>query len=236
MPALDRVRVLWLRGAHIEGCEAVLASQFLSRIERISIPNQSPPMIAALAAGNARPRTFSIHAGVAAVGPLVAAGFFDRVVDLHVAYPDDGTVIALAASPLGTVRSLELATEHLRGADLDALGARLDTLEQLVLQGWLDRDAVPALIRHVTGVRLRKLTLRGGRCDAIADLVRSPVLAAVEELALYDETFTTLVGEALRESPHRRRLRKLVIRVGDYKTPTGFSLDGVTVDDHEEPT
>jgi hypothetical protein len=39
-----------------------------------------------------------------------------------------------------------------------------------------------------------------------------------------------------REQAYRSRLRFLRIRVGNGRQPTGYTLDGVTVDDHDEPT
>ena len=60
-PALGFIRDLTLRGNHTLGCEAVLASPYLSSVRRLSLPlGNDPVLLAALASGTARPLAFSL--------------------------------------------------------------------------------------------------------------------------------------------------------------------------------
>jgi len=237
LPELAQIRELVLRGTHVLGCEALVASPHLGGVRRLTLPNRDPSMLAALAAGSARPERFTVGNDVPSLRRLVDAGFFARIHELGLdGLTDDGAaVIAEAALPL--LRTLELGHPQLTAAGMTALGPHLARLEQLAYNGIAPAPgAVPVLTEVLAGGNLRALSFANFTCDALADLLVSPALANVESLHLVYDVFTPRIAEALRASPHRTKLRFLLIRVGDGRTPTGYTLDGTTVDDHDEPT
>ena len=120
---------------------------------------------------------------------------------------------------------------------MTAIAPYLKRLERLKYTGIAPAPAaVPVLIDALASGSLTNLVLGGFECDPLAELIESPGFANVESLQLMWQVFTPRIALALQRTAYRAKLRSLRIRIGDGETPTGFTLDGVVIDDHDEPT
>jgi hypothetical protein len=183
-----------------------------------------------MARGAARPRSLRAQLDTGAARLLVDSSALERIAELSLVNATDETVVALAGAPLAELRSLSFWQSGLGARAFEALGARLDRIERLSFTAApFDPAIVPVLMRHLTSGALRRLDLAGFTCDALADLVASPVIAGVEELDLTYGPFSSRVADALMRSPHRGRLRRMWI-VGGEGTK-GFRLDGVDIEE-----
>lgn len=230
---LSALRALSLDGRHADGIEAVLASPFLTGLRSLGIRAPVTPAIAdAMARGGARPTRLSAAiVDGASAARLADSAFLTRLEVLHLMRPTDHVLTELGRAPLKSLRSLDLWEAAVSAAGFAALGDRLDRLDSLSFTGAaLDHGAVQVWIARMVSGRLRRLAVSGAPCDALADLVASPVMAGIEDLDLAYGSFTPAVAAALRASPHRGRLRRLSIPGGDRAT-RGFSLPGVDVND-----
>jgi uncharacterized protein (TIGR02996 family) len=238
MPALGFVRTLTLRGSHVLGCEAVLASPHLSSVRHLSLPpTNQPELFAALATGTARPLAFRLTEDIPIILRLVAGGFFTRIMRLEIRELTDDGAVALAEAAMPALRHLELDMAQLTERGMTAFAPYLARLEHLRYMGIAPAPgALSVMIDALGSGNLRSLVLSSFECDPLAELIESPAFANVESLQLIWQVFTPRIAEALQRTAYRGKLRSLRIRIGDGETPTGFTLDGVVVDDHDEPT
>jgi uncharacterized protein (TIGR02996 family) len=220
IPALNLVRDLTLRGELPLRCEVLLASPYLSSVRRISLPD-GPNMLAALAAGTARPEHFQLAADVPSLFRLVDAGFFDRITRLDVKWLTDDGAVALSRAAMPALRALELQKVLLTERGMAALRAHLAQLEHLHYSGIApSRATVSVLIDALSSDRLRSLVFDDFTCDALAELFESPSFASVESLQLLSGVCTPRIAEALRTTRYRDNLRSLVIDDDDDDEPT----------------
>ena len=238
MPALAFVRELTLRGKHMLGCEAVLASPYLTSVRRLSLPlGDEPALLAALASGTARPLGFTLREDIPILMRLVAAGFFTRMMRLEIKDLTDDGAVALAEAAMPDLKAFELESAALTERGMTAIAPYLRHLEQLRYTGIAPAPAaVPVLVNALAAGNLRTLLLGGFVCDPLAALIESPAFANVESLQLMWQVFTPRIAAALQATRYRDKLRSLRIRIDDGETPTGFTLNGVIVDDHDERT
>jgi uncharacterized protein (TIGR02996 family) len=227
---LRDVRSLTLDGRHLQGIDPLLASPLLGNVRALSIGgNVTGALGAAVASGAARPEHLTAEIDSVGAGPLAASAVLSRLRRLDLRRATDGTMVALASAPLADLRVLGFWESRLTAATFEALGARLDRLEELEMTAApFDAEIAPVMIRHMTSGSLRRLELAGFSSDAVADLVASPVIAGVEDLELSYGVFTRRVADALRGSAHRSKLRTLFIPDGEASR--GFALEGVVVE------
>jgi uncharacterized protein (TIGR02996 family) len=238
MPELCFIRDLTLRGAHVLGCEALIASPYLSSVRRLSLPHgNDPAQLAALASGTARPLGFTLHEDIPILMRLVANGFFTRITRLDLRGLTDDGAVALAEAAMPDLKALDLDGPALTERGMTAIAPYLRHLDRLHYTAIAPAPAaVPVLVNALAAGNLRSLVLGGFVCDPLAELIESPAFANVESLQLMWQVFTPRIAEALQATRYRGKLRSLRIRIDDGETPTGFTLDGVVVDDHDEPT
>lgn len=235
MPELAELRYLGLRHEpeRSRGCEDLFGSPWLPDLHELRVlPSWTSEIVAALARGTVRPRRLQVRgiqgSGVAA---LVAAGFFERLEDYHLADATDELVIELARAPLTRLRRLTFRSGTLSARAFRALGRRLDQLEHLSLDRTpLDRESAELLIAYTSSGNLRSLQHSGSRgSDGLDAFISSPSFRGVEDLDLIYGPFRPAV---LEQSPHRGKLRKLSIGWGDGRT--AVNLPGVEVLDNCE--
>jgi len=238
MPELSFIRDLTLRGSHIVGCEALIASPHLSSVRHLSLPRgNDPAQLAALASGTARPREASLHEDIPILMRLVANGFFARMMRLDLRGLTDDGAVALAEAAMPDLRWLDLDGPELTERGMTAIAPYLRRLDRLHYTAIAPAPgAVPVLLDALAAGNLRSLVLGGFVCDPLAALIESPAFANVESLQLMWQVFTPRIAEALQATRYRDKLRSLRIRIGDGETPTGFTLSGVVIDDHDERT
>ena len=208
-----------------DSCAKLLVSRRLAKHDEVYVDEYAPDVIGALVGGAVRPRVFSYNGDIDedpdVLGALVDGGFFARIEKLELVAMNDELVEVLARAPLAALRRLELSSGHISTAALEALGARLDRLEELVLNDTpLGRDTAKVAISNMSSGNLRRLECFGNADEGIVALVKSPAFRNVEELSIHGEFET----KALTSSRHRQRLRKVTLT-----RPEGLALEGVEI-------
>jgi uncharacterized protein (TIGR02996 family) len=208
--ALDEMRSISLGGKFDTGCDAILASPRLARLESLGLNHRLTEARAELLIGGGmQPTWMSIEPTAGAAARLAAAPTLDRLAELHLS--GDG-LPELAAAPLARLRVLKLTVSGYSARPearaLAALGDRLDRLERFEL-GALDPGGVDVMVRHVTSGNLRKLVVNVADDDAQARLLGSRVLAGLEVLDMQSTALCPAAVTALQRNPHRTKLRSM---------------------------
>jgi hypothetical protein len=226
-PLVEREQLAQLRMLSLIECKGsseLLKSPHLANLDDVLVYNHDEDIARALADGRIRPKQTEYNADSIdhdGLETLVDADYFCRIEELHLAAVDDDAIQTLCSRPMRHLRSLEMSGSFgERG--LAALGARLEQLESLRIDGRFDEAIAEVMIAHMTSGRLRRLECTRPFETGMAAFVRSSAMRGVERLTT---SALSLDVEVLERSKHRTALRTLVIE----RVPAGFVLDGVEI-------
>ena len=224
---VDREELAQLRTLALTDCNGsaeLLRSPHLTNLDEVHVYNHDEDIAGALAASHIRPKRTEHNADAIdldGLETLVAAEYFARIEELHLAAANDDVIVTLCSKRMPHLRSLAISGSVSADA-FEVLGPHLDQLEDLRIEGPFDDEIAEVLITHVKSGRLRRLACTRPYETGIVGLVQSPAMRSVEHLTT---SSSSLDVDVLKRSKHRTALRTLVIN----RVPPGFALDDVEI-------